>query len=109
MEFQSTPGNMTALLVATLALICIYFMLRKKYDSNLPLIFYFVAVVFSNLSDRGVNPYLLYVGLIFALLLRFEFMNPGFAKIVAYFSMGSLSLIIYSFVAEAFGDGSAPF
>jgi hypothetical protein len=109
MDFQGTPLNMTTLLVVSLAIVALIFILRKRYDSNLPLLFYLAAVMFTNLSDREVNPYLLYTGLIFALLLRFEFMNPGFAKIIAFLASGSMGLIIYVFLAQVFGDGSAPF
>lgn len=109
MDFQSTPLNMTTLLVTALAILAVLMMLRKRYDSNLPLIFYFVAVVFTNLSDRGLNPFLLYSGLAFALLLRFEFLNQGFSKVVAFFATGSMCMIIYVFLAEVFGDGNAPF
>jgi hypothetical protein len=109
MDYQGTPLNMTTLLVVALAVVAIIFVLKKRYDSNLPLLFYFVAVVFSNATDRGVNPFLLYSGLAFALLLRFEFMNPGFAKVVSFFATSSLCLIIYVYLAEVFGDGSAPF
>jgi hypothetical protein len=109
MDYQGTPLNMTTLLVVALAIIAIIFVLKKRYDSNLPLLFYFVAVVFSNATDRSVNPFLLYTGLAFALLLRFEFLNPGFAKVIAFFATSSLCVIVYVFLAEVFGDGSAPF
>ena len=85
------------------------FLMRKKYDSNLPLLFYFVAIIFTNFSDRGVNPYLLVVGIAFALLLRFEFMNPGFTKVVAGLTTVSMGVIVYVFLAEVFGSGQAPF
>jgi hypothetical protein len=109
MDFQGTPLNMTTLLVAALAIVAVFFLLRKKYDSNLPLLFYSVAVVFTNLTDRGINPVLLYGGMAFALLLRFEFMNQGFAKIIAFFATSSMCLIIYVFLVQVFGDGSGPF
>jgi len=109
MDFEGTPLNMTTLLVAALAIVAVFVLLRKRYDSNLPLLFYFVAVMFTNLTDRDVNPLLLYTGLAFALLLRFEFLNLGFSKVVAFFTTSSICLIIYVFLAEAFGDGSAPF
>lgn len=109
MDFQGTPLNLTTLLLAALALVGLITLLRKRYESNLPLFFYFVALVFTNLTDRGISPALMYVGLVFALLLRFEFMNTGFAKLCAFFATGSLALIIYVFVAEAFGDGTPPF
>jgi hypothetical protein len=104
MGFQGTPTDMTTLLVVALALVSIFFILRKRYDSNLPLLFYFVAVVWSNLTDPGVNPYVLYTGLAFALLLRFEFMNQGFAKVIAFLATGSTLLVIWNFLANVFGD-----
>ena len=109
MDFQGTPVNMTELLVAALAIVAALMLMRKKYDSNLPLLFYLVAMVFTNLTDREVNPYLLYSGLAFALLLRFEFMNQGFLKVVGFLATCSMGLIIYVMFAEVFGDGSAPF
>jgi hypothetical protein len=109
MDFQGTPLNMTTLIVVSLAIFAVVMVLRKRYDSNLPLLFYFVAVVFTNASDRGLNPFLLYGGLAFALLLRFEFLNNGFSKLIAFVATGSMCLIIYVFLAEVFGDGTAPF
>ena len=84
-------------------------LMKKKYDSNLPLLFYFVALIFTNMSDRSVNPYLMVVGLAFALLLRFEFLNPGFTKVMAGLTTISLGVIVYVFLVEVFGSGQAPF
>jgi hypothetical protein len=108
-ELNATSENITALLVATLALVAMYFLIRKKYDSNLPLFFYFIAMVFTNMSDKEVNPYLMFIGLGFALLLRFEFMNSSFSKVVAFFATASMGLIVYVFLVEVFGTGQAPF
>jgi hypothetical protein len=109
MDFQGTPLNMTELLVTALAFVATFMLVRKKYDSNLPLMFYFVALVFTNLTDRELHPILLYGGLAFALLLRFEFMNQGFARIVGFFATCTLGVTIYVMLHEVFGDGSAPF
>jgi hypothetical protein len=108
-ELNATSENITALLVATLALVAMYFLIRKKYDSNLPLFFYFIAMVFTNMSDKEVNPYLMFIGLAFALLLRFEFMNSSFSKVVAFLATASMGLIVYVFLVEVFGTGQAPF
>ena len=109
MDFQGTPLNMTTLLVAALAIVAVLTLLRKRYESNVPLLFYFIAIMFTSLSDRDVNPFLLYSGLGFALLLRFEFLNRGFSKVIAFFATSAMFLIIYVFLVEVFGDGSAPF
>lgn len=95
MEFNATSLNVTEVLVICLAVAAASFVIRKRYDSNLPLLFYFVLVLFNNMSDRGVNPYMLYTGLILALLLRFEFMGGGVAKLVAFLTTASLGVIIW--------------
>jgi hypothetical protein len=100
MEFNPTSLNVTEVLVISLALAAAIILMRKRYDSNLPLLFYFVLVMFNNMSDRGVNPYLLYTGLILALVLRFEFMGGSFAKFVAFLNTASLGVIIWMMMAE---------
>jgi hypothetical protein len=109
MDFDGTPLNMSTILVTVLAVVAALMLLRKRYDSNLPLMFYVVAVIFTQTTERAVNPLLLYGGMALALILRFEFMNAGFAKVIAFFATSSLGLIIYVFLSEAFGDGTPPF
>ena len=100
MEFNPTSLNVTEVLVISLAVISAILLMRKRYDSNLPLLFYLVLVLFNDMSDRGVNPYLLYTGLILALLLRFEFMGGAVAKLVAFLTTASLGVIIWLMMAE---------
>jgi hypothetical protein len=104
-----TGTDLTTLLVVALAMVAVILMLRKRYDSNIPLLFYLAAVVFLNATDREINPYLLYVGLVSALLLRFEFMGRGFAKFIAFLATSSMCLIIWMFLAQVFGEDLAPF
>jgi hypothetical protein len=100
MEFNPTSLNVTEVLVISLAVAAAILVMRKRYDSNLPLLFYLVLVLFNNMSERGVNPYLLYTGLILALLLRFEFMGGAVAKLVAFLTTASLGVIIWLMMAE---------
>ncbi len=109
MEFNANSQNITALLVVSLAVVAMFLLMRKRYDSNLPLLFYFIALIFTNMSEMTVNPYLMVVGLAFALLLRFEFMNPVFTKLVAGLATASMGVIVYVFLVEVFGNGQAPF
>jgi hypothetical protein len=108
-DFDANSLNVSTLLVVSLAVVAMALLLRKRYDSNLPLLFYFVALIFTNMSDRAVNPYLMVVGLAFALLLRFEFMSPGFTKFIAGLATLSMGVIVYVFLVEVFGNGTAPF
>lgn len=100
---NGTSLNVTTLLVVALALVSVFLLLRKHYHSNLPLFFYFVAMVFTNLTERTVSPYLLYSGLVLALVLRFEFMNRSFARAVALCNTCAMFLISLVFLGQVFG------
>ena len=98
--FRPTPTNVTALLVIALAMAAVMMLMRKRYDSNLPLLFYFVALVFANFFDRPVDPRLMYTGLALVLLLRFEFLGAGVTKFVAFCANCGLLLMIAAMVLD---------
>jgi hypothetical protein len=102
MYFDATPGNVTALLVVSLALVTIIFLMQKRYDSNLPLLFYFISLSFQNMADRQLNPYLMYSGLLLALTLRFEFMGQSFTKFIAFCTTMALLAIVWIMLADIF-------
>ena len=94
---------MTELLVVALAAAAVFMVVRKRYQSNLPLMFYLVALIFTNLAHRELNPYIMYCGLGFALLLRFEFMGASVAKFVAFLTGGSLFLVAWLMMSDVLG------
>jgi hypothetical protein len=100
MYFDATPTNMTEVLVVVLAFVAIVMLMRKRYDSNMPLLFYFFAVIFTSSFDRPVNPYVMYGSLAAALLLRFEFMNTGFSKVVAFCTTTGLCMMIWVMISD---------
>jgi len=107
-ELDANAENVTGLLVVALALVTIAFLLKKKYDSNLPLLFYFVALMFTNMSSLAVNPYLMITGLALAMVLRFEFMGADSQDggVSDHRSAGADRLCV---LFEIFGTGQAPF
>jgi hypothetical protein len=103
MSFIATPINMVAALVSTLAIVGIWMLLKKRFDSNVPLVFYSFAIPFTTYSNRPVHPGILFGGLGFALLVRFEFMGSGFTKFIAFFAMiglGAMSWELLSVVVR---------
>jgi hypothetical protein len=100
MSFNASATNITALLVICLALVAIVTLLRKRYESNLPLLFYFVAVVFANLFSRPISPFILYGGLMFSLLIRFEFMGGLVMKIVSFCAVAGLFTVIWAMMTD---------
>jgi hypothetical protein len=101
MEFNATSTNITELLVVVLVIFSVILLMRKRYDSNLPLLSYIAVIAFTNaVEGRSLNPFLLYGGLGLALVLRFEFMGTGFAKAVAYLATGSLCVITWIMMSD---------
>lgn len=100
MIFDPTPTNMTEILVVALAIVAVIMLIRKQYDSNLPLLFYAAAVSFTGWVDRPVNPIIMYGSLAFALLLRFEFLNKTFSKVFAFCTTVGLCATIYAMMSD---------
>ena len=100
MYFNASPQNITELLVVSLAVVSIILLCRKRYESNIPLLFYSLAVMFTNAVDRQVNPAILYGGLAFCLLLRFEFMGKKISKAVAFLANVGLVAMIVSMMSD---------
>jgi hypothetical protein len=109
MDFRSTPLNVSTLLLVALGVIVILFLLKKKVDSNIPLVFYAAIIVFTLTTERELPGWALYSGLVFALFLRFEFLNPILTKAVLYLEIGAMTCILWSFMIQVFGPGIAPF
>jgi hypothetical protein len=100
MYFHATPTNMVAVLVSSLAFVAVFKLLGKHYDSNIPLIFYLFAVPYTTMFERPIHPGILYGGLAFVLLLRFEFMGPTFSKLIAFFANAGLCVMIWMLLSE---------
>lgn len=64
---------------------------RIRPDNSWPLLYYFCAVVYLNSFDLVLNPYVVYVAVICALLLRFEFMNERLVFLVRLIEVASLA------------------
>ncbi len=91
---------MVAVLVSSLAIVAILMLMKKRYDSNIPLLFYFFAVPFTSMFERPIHPAILYGSLAFALLLRFEFMGVGFTRFIAFLTAVGLSVMTYALLSE---------
>ena len=104
MYFDATPANITLLLVVVLGICALTSLYRGKFTSNLPLLFY--AIAFTMVSTTGMNAYIMFLGLAFALILRFEFMSKGFTKFVAFLSGAAIGMAALSILDQVFGNGT---
>lgn len=105
MYFDATPLNMTTMLVVALAVVALIFLFKGRYDSNLPLLFYAATLLLISTTDRNLNAYLMYSGIAFALVLRFEFMGKGFTKFISLLNSFAISLIVAAFFDQMFNEG----
>jgi hypothetical protein len=103
MQFRATPESVVILLLTALAAVVLHTLMKRKLESNLPLIFYVGVMVFMAYTGRGVNAPLVLCGLAATLVLRFEFMNRLLTNVVWAVAVASLVGIVVQLVGEAFG------
>ena len=51
-------------------------------ESNWPLVYWGLMFAYLRWSDDIMNPFVIYVGLIIALFVRFEFLAPGLIRVL---------------------------
>jgi hypothetical protein len=105
MYFDATPQNMTTLLVVALAVVTLVVLLRGRYQSNLPLLYYSAAIAVASATDRPLHPYLMMAGITCAMVLRFEFMNKAFMKLFGILTTFSICATAAGLLDQVFGDG----
>lgn len=99
---RATPLNVTTLLLVAFAIYVLYFLARKKWDSNVPILFFIGLAIFMNFSERYVDQNLFAGGFVLALVLRFEFLNTLFTRFVLLLEMLSIAGIAAKFAMDVF-------
>jgi hypothetical protein len=95
MGFKSDTLSITTALIIAFAVFVIYTRLKNWLDSNVPIFFYVILIAFMKSVDGDVPLWLMLTGFALALVLRFEFMNVTFGKIVKGLELCALGAIIY--------------
>jgi len=87
--------NVTTALIVAFALFVIYTRLKNWLDSNVPIFFYVILIAYMKAVEGTVPLWLMLTAFALALVLRFEFMNVTFARVVKVFELCALGAIIY--------------
>jgi hypothetical protein len=87
--------TVTTALVVAFALFVIYTRFKNWLDSNVPIFFYVILIAFMKSVDGDVPLWLMLTSFALGLVLRFEFMNVTFARVVKGFELCTLGAIIY--------------
>jgi hypothetical protein len=92
---MSNAASVTTALMAAFALFVIYTRLKNWLESNVPLLYYLALIIYMQAVEGSVPLWLSLAGLCCALILRFEFMNEVFIRIVKLVEMVVLVIISY--------------
>jgi hypothetical protein len=91
----SNTSSVTAVLIIAFGVFVMYTQWKNWFDSNLSIIFYVVFFSFMQAVDGVVPSWLIFSGFGLAMVLRFEFMNTGFTRVVKYLELGALGTMLY--------------
>jgi hypothetical protein len=95
MGYQATPYTVTTALMVAFALFVIYVRVKNWLDSNVPLFFYVILIVYMQAVDGIVPVWLIMAGFGLTMLLRFEFLNPFLTKSVKFLEICALVGMVY--------------
>lgn len=68
---------------------------KSKLESNWPLFYYLALVGYLKRFDGSFDPLMVYVGVVSALFLRFEFMGGWFLRLVQTVELFILAYVVY--------------
>lgn len=91
----SNASSVTAVLIIAFGLFVMYTQWKNWFDNNFSVIFYLVFFSFMKSIDGVVPNWLMLGGFGLALVLRFEFMNTGFTKVIKYLELSALGAMLY--------------
>ena len=95
MRYASTNITTFVMLMFTVWIIITRF--RSKPDNNWPLFYYLAVVAFHQTLPGILNEWVLYAGVISALMLRFEFLGGFLAVVVRILELVCLAALAYQF------------
>jgi len=96
MGFTADVFAVTTLLMVAFALFVVYIRVKNWLDSNVPIIYYVLMIIYVRSIDNPRLPlWVVLVGFALVGLLRFEFMNPVFTKIIKALELATLAVIVY--------------
>ena len=104
MDFLATPFNFSTTLLIGLACWVMYLRMKAPVENNIPLIYNGIMIYYTIMyaSQVRVPPVLVFISLILALILRFEFMNAIVTKIVSLFEFCAIGMTIYFCLATIY-------
>jgi hypothetical protein len=95
MHFSSNAYSVTTALIVAFALFVVYIRIKNWIHSSVPIFFYIILITYMRSIDGSVPFWLMVIGFGLGLMLRFEFMNEPFTRLVKFLELGVLGVIVY--------------
>jgi hypothetical protein len=96
MSFRATNFTVTVLLLMALTVFMIVLRNRKSLDNVWPLFYWFLAFLFTLVREEDTyNLNIILVGLVSGLLLKYEFMNAFFVRLIKMMELCIFGYVIY--------------
>lgn len=97
--YQPSVANLFTLAMIGLTLVMIQQRWVGNYDSNRPLLFYMLAVLYVRANEGHFNNYVIFIAIVAALFLRFEFLGGWLLRTVRLVEFVCLGLFLIQTVA----------
>jgi len=91
----SGASSITAVLIIAFGLFVMYTQWKNWFENNLTIVFYVIFFTFMKSIDGVVPSWLTLAGFGLALMLRFEFMNTGFTRVIKYLELAAMGAMLY--------------
>ena len=91
----SNAASVTAILIIAFGVFVMYTQWKNWFENNLTIIFYVIFFTFMKSIDGVVPSWLTLAGFGLAMILRFEFMNTGFTRVIKYLELAALGAMLY--------------
>ena len=97
MNPEYSAGNVTTGVMVILTVWTVVSRFRFRPDANWPMVYYLFVVIYHQMSPGRLNPWVIYIGVVSALLLRFEFLGGALLKLLRALEVLVLLALTWSF------------
>ena len=92
MALRLSDSGLFAIVVIIVTALLAFMRPRMQPESNWPLLYFIALVLYQKTNEELLNPYPVFIGVLCAGMIRFEFMNARFIK---YFRWLELLMLVY--------------
>ena len=96
MAIRLTESSALAMAMIVVTILLAYKRPKMAPESNWPLLYFIALVVYEKMYMDAMNPYPIFIGVVCAGMIRFEFMNPRLMKYFRWIELLILAFVVWS-------------